>query len=165
MYNMIGKTRLYTKLAAAARAKENGTDMVDFKALATKNKAKRESSKHVEQEKKESTMNTVPSREDILDNLLALACHEDTTEWEKNFSRSVREWLGKSPTNYMSVKQKLVYDRLVKDHLGKTSESAIPTRDNRYTDGVYRPDYENRNSAAARKGSYGFDDMDDDVPF
>jgi len=66
MYNMIGKTRLYTKLAAAARAKENGTDMVDFKALAAKNKAKQESSKPVEQEKKEPTMDTASSRKIFL---------------------------------------------------------------------------------------------------
>lgn len=175
---MTGRSNLYRALAAEA-IKEHGVNkMVDFKALAEKRKK--------EMEEKRKNLEPLPvrgpipgeninkeeaqltEREQILQNLEDLIDHPDASTWEKTFCRSVHMWLSRKETNYMSVKQRAVYDDLLKKILHRVDTSSpIPTRDNRFEDGVYRAPYDNRNES--RKKNYGFDDidddMDDDIPF
>lgn len=174
MRNMIGRTTLYTKLAAAARAEEaakTGENMVDFKALREKAAQERKEKQTPALEKpiqEQQETEERSAREILLDNLEELIHSNEPTQWELNFCKSVKSWILKSPTNYMSIKQKAIYDRLVKEILeAPDTTSKIPTRDNRFPDGEYRPPYENRNSFPRSRyphESVG-DDMDDDVPF
>lgn len=172
MWNSTGRGRLYRTLAAEAIAKEKGEQMVDFKALAAKRKAE------MEEKKKNLTPLPIPPkavevkkniREQALDDLEELIHADETSQWEKNFCKSVKSWLLKSPNNYMSVKQEAVYDKLVKGILlVRDTTSSVPTREPRkegYSrDWEYRAPYDNDRSAPAPK-SYGFEDMDDDIPF
>ena len=167
MWNSTGRGRLYRTLAAEAIAKEKGEQMVDFKALAEKRK------KEMGERRKSLTPLPLPekikekvlsAREQTLQNLNDLIDHPDTSNWEKNFCNSVHNWLSRKNTNYMSEKQKAVYEKLLKTVLSRAdTTSPVPTVDNRMRDNEYRAPYDNRNSA--KRESYGFDDMDDDIPF
>lgn len=171
-YATRGRTNIYRALAAEAIEKNGERKMVDFKALAAKRKAEME-----EKRKKLTPLpvsKPIPGEDinkeaSILDNLEELIHSDDISQWEKNFCKSVKSWLLRSPNNYMSVKQRAVYDKLVKDFLDKPdTTSPVPTREPRkegYSrDWEYRAPYDNDRSAPASK-SYGFDDMDDDIPF
>ncbi len=165
---MIGKTALYTKLAAAARAKEaeeGEKKMVDFKALRAKQQqtaALETSRKNVEAQQQHREEQKRSEREIQLDNLEELIHSEETSNWEKTFCHSVKGWLNKSIYNTMSYKQFAVYQKLVDKILNvPDTTSPIPTRDNRFPDGEYRPPFENRNSFP--KSRYPHESVGDDM--
>jgi len=173
-YATRGRTNIYRALAAEAIEKNGERKMVDFKALAAKRKA--------EMEEKKKNLTPLPvsrpipgeninKEASIIDNLDEIIDSDYSSNWEKNFCKSVQAWLLRDPTNTMSYKQKAVYDKLVKGILERPdTTSAVPTVDNskvpykRYEDRDYRAPYDNYLSAPARKSSV-FDDMDDDIPF
>ena len=167
MWNSTGRGRLYRTLAAETIAKERGEQMVDFKALAEKRK------KEMEEKRKSLPPLPLPekikekvlsAREQTLQNLNDLIDHPDTSNWEKNFCNSVHNWLSRKNTNYMSEKQKAVYEKLLKTVLSRAdTTSDVPTVDNRMRDNEYRAPYEHREYV--RRARSDFDDIDDDIPF
>ena len=97
--------------------------------------------------------------------LMALQ-HEDLTKWERNFVNSVHRWVTGSPDRErpVSEKQLAVIQKLMRNYNLDLEPSKVPTRDNRFPDGVYKAPGDNYNSAPARHFD-SFDDMDDDIPF
>lgn len=152
-----GRGNLYRALAAEAIEKDGKKQMVDFKALAAKQKAEKDITPAPV-----SVSKSIPKEEEsIIDNLDEIIDSDYSSNWEKNFCRSVRTWLLRDPTNTMSYKQKAVYDKLVKGILERPdTTSAVPTVDNSK---VPYKRYEERGTPARK--SHGFDDMDDDIPF
>ena len=155
--------------------------MVDFAALRAANKAKLDAKRTPALSKPSSRSSAsthdlapVPRKEEsfhvgmsALEAVSHLLKNRDCMEyndWEHNFLISIKTWM--LSTNYtgLSVKQKHVFEKICRNNNLQYEESKVPTRDNRFSDGEYKPPYENRNeSPYSRK--HGWDDFDDDIPF
>lgn len=81
------------------------------------------------------------------------------TAWETTFCKSVLLQLQRSSDNSVSVKQGVILDKLEKEYFSNASADPTPK-------GNPPAQYQKPAPAPERqRPSYGFDDMDDDIPF